>query len=178
MRPELRDRLMAKLDELARQLDEPDFASASSRTVRILQKLTEIMEPATSRNKLATFLDEMPEPSRMDELLMLASIRFMPFMLRAWLKGLASKADRNLPALPSGRPGVDVQTRQDVIDFVADLFKHGVSLEMSKKRAALHFAISESTVQRVWDDRGGVPEPDFKSAAKWLEKGLDNELRP
>lgn len=174
MRPELRNKLIAKLDELAKKFGDEDFPTGAAHVSDVLQKLAREMQLMSTRERLVALFDELPEPSKTDELFMLASLHFLPAMLRVWFKEFAATAGKELPSPPGGRPSVDPNIRAKVIAYILELFGKQVSLEIGKKRAALRFDLSESTVQRIWDDRGGLPEPDFKSAMRWIAEELSS----
>jgi hypothetical protein len=48
----------------------------------------------------------------------------------------------------------------------------GCSTEIGKRRAAAKFELSDSTVQRIWDDRGNIDDADFWSALNWASREL------
>jgi hypothetical protein len=100
-------------------------------------------------------------------MLLLGSLKHLPQIIRVWLCQAAEVAEAELPS-PTGRPPVDSKARVEIVAYVGQLHTRGTSLEISKRRAAQRFGQSESTVQRIWDDRGNLEEADLRSVLRWL----------
>lgn len=175
MTPELRDRLVKRLDELTRDFGGNDFVTGAAGAALLFEKLAAAMEPMTSTEKLNAFLDAMPQPSKAQELYLFAFLRFLPSMFRVWITKLGKISSDTLPPQPGGRPATDQKTRVEVVAFILQLIGKKVDVEIAKKRAALRFGISEGTVQRIWDDRDKLPDPDFKSTLKWISDEIGSE---
>lgn len=169
MRPELSDRLIGRMDELSQRFNDMTIVESFAHSAQILRRFAERLELADNREKLNALFDQMPEPSILEEKLMLATVKYLPQIARVWIKQFAAGASKELPAPPGGRPRATNETQNaEIIAYVLSLFGKGVSLEISKKRAGLHFGVSETTVQRIWDNRAAVGEADFCSALKWI----------
>ena len=168
MRQDLRDKVLMRFDELAKWVGDEDFEDSVQHVLRTLVVFQEWVLKMKTRDDLKKFLDDMPEPSRTEEKLLLGTLRYLPLIVRVWIKRLAKIAYKKIPAPPSGRPGTDLRIRARVSAYVGKLHTEGYALEVSKKSAARKFALSEGTVQRIWDDRGSIDEADFRSAFNWL----------
>ncbi len=168
MKSELRDKILQLVEENFRWLGAKDYNDAMAITRRVLIRLLDITEPMKTREDFARGLDTLEDPSPVQRRLILAGIRFLPQIIRATLRRAADAAKKEIPS-PTGRPPTDQQLRANIVAYVNQLHLKGLTLELSKKRAAQRFGVSESSVQRSWDDRRNMEEADFRSALKWLE---------
>jgi hypothetical protein len=157
------------MNELAQRYNSMTVVETFAYSSRIFRRLAELVELADSEEKLNALFDQMLEPSILEEKLMLATMKYLPQIARFWIKQFATGALKELPGPPGGRPrATDEAQNAEIVACVVNLFGKGVSLETSKKRAALRFGVSETTVQRIWDNRATVGEADFSSALKWI----------
>jgi hypothetical protein len=168
-------KLINRMEELFRWAGAADYDDGMRQFRAILLRLVEGSEAIKTREDLARTLNQLENPSLLQRQLMLGSMRYLPQILRRWLREGAEVAEEVIPAPPTGRPPVDLQARAAVVEYVSELHKKGCSLELSKKRAGERFGFSESTVQRIWDDRGSLDDADFRSALRWLAE--PNESR-
>ncbi len=168
MRPDLRDKLIDRFEERMRWAGAKDWDEGTEDFLRLLEALREKVLLMKTKEDLAALLDQMPNPSWWEQKLLFGFLKHLPEILRVWAVQIASGAEKLLPAPPGGRPPVDLQRQVEIIMYVGQLHTDHYSMEISKKRAAAKFGISESTVQRIWDDRGSIDEADFRSAANWI----------
>ena len=175
MDPEFREKIIKKWDEFMRDAGAADYEAGMDKAVQVFQYFANQISLIRTKEALRNTLDKFPEPSPIEKKLILGVFRYLPEILRYGAKQLGDKAERELPAPPSGRPTVDLQQKAEIVTYVGTLIIKGCSAEAGKKRAAARFGISESTVQRIWDDRGSIDEADFRSAPNWLtaQKGAD-----
>jgi hypothetical protein len=167
---EFQVKLIERMEELFRWAGAADYDAGMRQFRGILLRLVERSEAIKTREDLARALNELENPSLLQRQLMLGSMRYLPQILRRWLREAVEVAEEEIPAAPTGRPPIDLQARAAVVEYVSQLHKRGCSLELSKKRAGERFTFSESTVQRIWDDRGSIDEADFRSALRWLSE--------
>ena len=113
-------------------------------------------------------LDQMPELSLLQRRLVFGTLKYSPQIIRFVLKEMSKTAEITLPEIPTGRPGMELQERSRIVNFVGDQHKRVASLHRCMKVAAERFGVSEATVQRAWDDRTSLDDAGFRSALKFL----------
>lgn len=170
--PEFRDKLVSRWEELMIDTGAPDYETAISRAVQVFQFFLDNLSLIRTKEDLRNVLGRLPDPSALEKKLIWGVFQFLPQIFRYGAKQLAAKAERDLPPLPRGRPNIDLERKADIVAYVGKLHMQGCSLEISKKRTAARFTISESTVQRIWDDRGSIDPADFRSALNYLMKPI------
>ena len=170
MKAELAEKLIERMDTALRLAGTEDYGIAMTRTLVLLNFFVEKIEMIKTKDDLRRVLHESGDPDYVEEKLLLASFRFLPQLLKYGAKKLAQSTAVGLPDVPGGRPSCDEHKKRAVVDYVGKLHTDGYSMKVAKKRAADKFHISESTVQRAWDNRskssGG--EADFNSVVRWL----------
>jgi hypothetical protein len=166
--PEFRDKLVAKIEEAYKWAGAADYDAGMKQALQVAEFFLNQLSSIRSKEELRLLLDKLPAPSFLEKSLILGVTRYLPQILRYGTRQLAESAERDAPGVPRGRPGVDLQQRADVIAHIGALIVKGCSDEAAKRRAAAKFAISKSTVQRIWDDRASVGEADFRSALKYI----------
>ncbi len=172
VRREYRDAITSKFEDQMVALGAKDFDDGLRRIARFLEFFTSNVNQIRTREQLQRVLDDMPDLSRMNFLLVLGTLTFLPQLLRFSIQKLAQKIDEDLPPIPPGRPGLDVVTKQQIIAHIGRRHMSGYSLEQAKKSAAIQFEQSESTIQRAWDGRGDIGDVDFRSVVKFLEEDV------
>ena len=171
MRAEQRDKLIERIDQAAQRFGAADFADGVRQASQFLETWLARFALVKTKDDLKKLLDEMPDPSLLEEKLILSLLRYLPQILRVWAKRLAEQAEEDFPAAPGGRPSTDLRERAEIVAYIGKLHLQGCSLELSKKRTATRFGRSESTIQRIWDNRGSIQPADFRSALKWVMEG-------
>jgi hypothetical protein len=171
---EFREKLIARVEETVKWAGAPDYDTGMQQAMQIFEVLLSRMSLMRTKEDLRNLFDKMPNPSPLEKKLILAVAQYLPQIFRYGAKQLAEKLEGDAPALPRGRPNVDLERKAEIVAFAGKLHMQGCSLEISKKRAAAKFGISDSTVQRIWDDRGNIDDADFRSALKWLTKEIRN----
>lgn len=68
-----------------------------------------------------------------------------------------------LPALTGAPVKTDINTRRQVIQFIAGLYAKQVRVGDAQTRAAQKFHISKRSVQRIWHQRGQFAEQPFQT---------------
>jgi hypothetical protein len=171
MRAEIREKLIERMEEAVRWAGSPDFETGMEVAYRFFDVMRDGVARMKTKDDVRKFFDDLPDPSPLEEALILASAKFAPQMISSAVKKFAAMIAADTPRLPRGRPKTDFQEKARIVAYVGKLHIQGCSLELSKTRAAKRFGVSESTVQRIWDDRASIGEPDFHSAMTWLLSG-------
>ncbi len=172
MRAELRDQIISKLEEQIIAAGSESYDDGMTTVSKLLKYLQSNFEPLSSKEKLQQILDSSPEPSWMQMRLFEGALNYLPQIMKYGVQQLAKAVETDLPALPRGRPGLNLVTKEKIVAFVGKQHMKGYSLEQAKTSAAKHFGESRSTIQRVWDDRGNLGDVDFQSVLKFLTDGL------
>ena len=170
MRVELREKVIERLEEVSKWAGAPDFDAGMQQATKFFTLMQDATARMQTKDALRKLLDELPDPTPAEEALLSATANFMPQIISVVLKQLA-RVIQNAAPVPPGRPSVDFLQKGQVVAYVGKLHTQGCSLELSKARAAQKFGLSESTVQRTWDDRGSLGDADFRSALRWLLDG-------
>jgi hypothetical protein len=168
-----RDRIVAEMEHVFRKAGADDYDSGMAHFKEILDSFLECYEPMRSKENLITLLDALPEPSWLTMRFTMGVFQYAPQLLRHGLKQMAARAEEDLPEVPRGRPGLDAFTKAQIVAKVGKWHVAGYSLDQAKKRVALHFNVSESTVQRAWDDRRNREAVDFRSVVKFLTEDAE-----
>lgn len=175
MRAELRDKFVLDTEQLFISAGAEDYEQGAQQFVKLLEFLHSNFHRIQTKEQLGAVLDELPEPSWKERLFIVGGVKFLPHLLHFGIKQLARIADETLPAVPSGRPGIDLQTREKIVAHVGRQHTKGYTLEQAKRSAALRFCVSEGTVERVWDDRASIGEADFRFVVKFFTDGPDED---
>jgi hypothetical protein len=168
MDAKLRDRIIGRIEDSFRWAGASGFDEGMRQATRVLTFFLEGFEQMRTREELVQLLDSMPEPNFAQEKMILGVLGFLPQMIRAGAGKLAKKLEDEVPAPTGGRPPIPQQTRAEIVAFMGDLHTRGTSLGACKKRASAKFGYSESTVERMWLERGNIDEVDFRSSTRWL----------
>jgi DNA invertase Pin-like site-specific DNA recombinase len=101
--------------------------------------------------KVFSLISSLPEPKPENFEKLLAFMRTLPYFLRAQLQAAA----KDLPPSPGGRPrGLTPDQSREVCQQIGQLYGEGVDLASAKRRMALRYGVSLSTIQRAWKERG------------------------
>lgn len=171
MKVELREAIIARFEDAVIYAGAESYDKGMQQFGRLLEFLNRAFDPIRSKEQLRTLFDQMPEPSLLERRLIFGTMRYLPQILRFGLKQLSMTAEITLPKAPTGRPGMGLQEKVRIVDFVGSQHKHVISLDRCMKDAAKRFRVSEATVQRAWDDRTNLDDADFRSALKFLADG-------
>jgi hypothetical protein len=170
VRPATRDAIISELERAMISLGAEDFDSGTAKCQRALDWFQRNYHPLRSKKDFATFLDEVPEPSFWRKRMILGVFRHSAHLVRFALTRIATVAEDTLPTNPSGRPGLDAIEKARIVVHVGRRYTAGYALDQAKKSAATKFGVSESTVQRAWDDRGNRAEVDFRTVLRFIEE--------
>jgi hypothetical protein len=111
----------------------------------------QVWQSANNREEAVRFLEKLPEPKPENFEKLLAFMRTLPYFLRAQLQAAA----KDLPPSPGGRPrGLTPDQSREVCQQIGQLYGEGVDLANAKRRMALRYGVSLSTIQRAWKERG------------------------
>jgi hypothetical protein len=176
VKPSSRDKLIAEVERVFVFAGATDYDSAALIFGKLLQWVQERYCPMRSKRDLSALLDAMPEPSWMEKRFLFGAFRYMPQLVRYWLKRVGNHVEDDFPEIPRGRPGLDAFTKEQIIAHVGKRHIAGYTLDQAKKRAAKKFEVSEAAVQRAWDDRGNRNAVDFRSVLKYLASGGENDV--
>lgn len=171
MKPSTRDAIINATEEALRWAGAKDFDSGMSDFRKMIEKLLERHAPMQSKERFANALDSLPEPTFFQLRLIKGIFRYFPQVLRYGARELARKAEDELPALPAGRPGLDIYEKTQIIAEVSRKQLRGYNLKQAKTQTARQFNLSFATVQRAWDDRANRGEVDFRSVISCLSDG-------
>jgi hypothetical protein len=84
-----------------------------------------------------------------------ARVKIAPFHMRRQL----AETVKALPHFPGGQKSkLTEEQRRGMIDDIASFVRNGLELRGVKDRAARKYAVSISTVQRVWRNRAKIPD--------------------
>jgi hypothetical protein len=175
VKAELRDKFVLDTEQLFIGAGAESYEQGAQQFAKLLEFLHSNFHRIQTKEQLGAVLDELPEPSWKERLFILGGVKYLPHLIHFGIKQLTRIADKTLPAVPSGRPGIDLQTREKVIAHVGRQHTKGYSLEQAKWSAARKFGISNGTVQRLWDDRASIGEADFRFVVKFFTDGPDAE---
>lgn len=168
VKAELRDEIISRVEKSLILAGAKDYDEGMQQLARLLDFITRNFGQCRTKDQLAAVLNEMPQPAMLESRLFLGTLKYLPQIIRFGLKRLATIAEDTLLEVPTGRPGLELQERVKIVDFVGDQHKHVPSLDRCMKQAASWFHVSEATVQRAWDDRTSIDPADFRSALKFL----------
>jgi hypothetical protein len=176
VKPSSRDRIIAEMERVFILAGAKDYDSGMAQYRKILDWLNRQYEPMSSKPNLASALDAMPEPSWLTVRFMLGVFQYAPQLIRYGLKELSSRAEEDFEEIPRGRPGLDAFSKAQIVAHIGKRHMAGYSLDQAKKSAARQFGVSETTIQRAWDDRRNRGAVDFRSVLKFLaEDSKDGE---
>jgi hypothetical protein len=167
----LREEIVARLEESIILAGAEDYDKGMQQFARMLEFVNRNFDPIRSKEQLRAVLDEIPDVSFLQARLFLGTAKYIPQIIRFSLKHLATASEDDLPPVPTGRPGLKLQEKTRIVDFVGNQHKSITSLDRCIKKAAERFRVSEATVQRAWDDRASLDPADFRSVLKFLEDG-------
>jgi hypothetical protein len=168
--PEFREKVIARWEKLIQDTGAPDHETAMQQLIQGFEKVLVVFSLVRTKQDLRNLLDKLPEPNLVEKKLILGFFQWAPQIVQYGVKQFAAKLERELSALPRGRPGTDLQQKAEVVTYVGTLIMKGCSTEVGKRRAAAKFGLSDSTVQRIWDDRGNIEDADFRSTLTWITK--------
>ena len=168
MDAELRERIILKIEQAYTVAGAKSYDQGMQQFGKMLELINSHYDPMRSKEQLRTLLDQMPEPSFLQKRLIFGVVKYLPQLLRFGIKQLSEHAELSLPLIPTGRPGLDLQTRFKIVEFVGDQHKRVTSLDRCMTNAAEKFSVSKATVQRAWDDRASIEDADFRSVLKYL----------
>jgi len=168
---ELREEILTRFEKAIMHAGAENYDQGMQQFGKILEYLHKNFDPIRSKESFRAVFDDMPDPSRLELRLILGVLNFLPQIARYALKHLVTIAEDDLPAIPTGRKGLELQEKVRIVDFVGNQLKHVRSLDRCIKTAAERFHTSESTVQRAWDDRTSIDPADFRSALRYLADG-------
>lgn len=110
----------------------------------------EVWQNANNREEAVRFLENLPEPKPENFEKVLTFLQTLPYLLR----GLLQDAAKALPPSPGGRPrGLRPEDNREVCKQIGQLYGEGVELADAKRRTAMRYGVSLSTIQRAWKDR-------------------------
>ena len=111
----------------------------------------QVWQTVTNREEAVRLLENLPEPKPENFEKVLAFLRTLPYFLRAQLQTAA----KDLPPSPGGRPrGLTPEQSREVCRQIGLLYSEGVDLADAKRRMALRYGVSPSTIRRAWKERG------------------------
>ena len=150
MKEETCEQVLRAADEVAGVFGYPSFCEGIDVFFRYVEEQAAFLKPVRTREGFREILLEEPEPSRADLLMLLATMRGLPFLFRKMLPKLA----KELPPDPGGHPrSLTPQESLDVCVEVGVLLGQGVALTDAQTRVAQRKDVSVRTIQRVWQNR-------------------------
>lgn len=154
-----REEIVAALERAIALAGAKDYESGIEQAEKLLRFGLDGIERIRTRDALRKTLDASDQMSKHEQKLFLVFVKLLPQIFRLGLKKAAKDAERNLPALPGGRPraatGNETKT---IIDFVAKLHRAGVEFKVAKKRASMKFDVGLRTIERLWSKRATIEE--------------------
>lgn len=159
MNREFCERLVLELEQVGQKMG-MDFYETMKKAPIVVDRwkvyyLTaqEIWRNADNREEAVRFLENLPEPKPENFEKVLTFLQTLPYLLR----GLLQDAAKALPPSPGGRPrGLNPEDSREVCKQIGQLYGEGVELAEAKRRMAMRYGVSLSTIQRAWKDRSPV----------------------
>ena len=175
MEPNTRDKIIEIMEQSLVLAGAKDYDTGMAQIGKLFDYFQRNYEPMRSKEHLKALLEAMPEPPFLKKRFLFGALRYAPQLIRYGSKELVKMTEENLPEIPRGRPGLDTYKKAQIVAKVGRWHTAGYTLDQAKKRAARHFNVSESTVQRAWDDRQNRGEVDFRSVLKFIAEGSEDE---
>jgi len=175
VRPEMRDQLVAALDETAKAVGVETFEQGVDLVCRFGEKLMPLLEQVRTREKAMAALDQMPDFPPEEEPLAVAAFRMLPQFLGIQLREQLPSVLKDLSGARKGRRRALSNDKQAAVcNFIGKLYREGVEMRDCKKRASLRFNVATRTVDRIWANRGTMScnrmEPDLQDVMTWTKK--------
>jgi hypothetical protein len=179
MQPKTVDKFLDSADETARFLGGKSFEEGSDLAYRIFSRMAALFETIRTREDLARKLAKS-ELSKGEEWLLLAVVRFAPFLLKFGIRKLNEFAEKSLPSAPNRQPAVPATKQVIMLEFINKLhFENGISKEDAMQRAATRFGCAKRTVERYYANRVSIlengPEPTFHDVVDGLREVYENK---
>jgi hypothetical protein len=180
VRSEMRDHILAALDETAKALGAETFEQGVELVCRIVEKFMPLLAQLRTRERAIAVLDQMPDFPPEEEPLAVAAFRMLPQFLGIQVRKQLPGVLKELPGGKKGRRRALSGDQQAALcTFIRKLYLDGVEMRDCKKRASLHFNVATRTVQRIWANRASVSGkrmvPDSQDVMNWIMKILTDD---
>jgi hypothetical protein len=175
VRLEMREQIVAALDEAAKSVGAESFDQGIDLVCRIVEKFMPSLEQMRTRERAIAALDQMPDFPPEEEPLAVASFRMLPQFLGIQARKQVPEVLKDLPGGKKGRRRALASDQQaEVCNFIGKLHLNGVEMRDCKKRASMRYNVAPRTVERIWANRaklsGKRMEPDFQDVMNWTKK--------
>jgi hypothetical protein len=171
---ELRDRLLAITDEKAAKIGVDGLHGFFDQVCTIFEKLGQYLAPMRTRDGLVATLDSV-ELTEEEQRIALGLAEHFGHFIRETVTALVDLGIKDLPPVPSGRKRVlTSELARKINAYVLHIYETNVDLKVCKKRAAQKFAVSYTTVQRAWSNRGRMQSTasDANEVVEYVRKKL------
>lgn len=129
---------------------------------------------ARDRETFSASLDQMPEPSRAERVVIFAIVEHLPAIVGFFLRQAAAEARKDLPAPPGGRTRVfEPAQEKEICSYIGELQAQGYETLIAKESAARRYRTSVATISRVWKRRKRPYErkPRFQQLIEYIKTG-------
>ena len=135
MKPATRDAIINEFERVFMLAGASDFDDAMTKTGKVVDWFQQHYHPMRSKKHFAELLDSFPEPSWLRVRFILGTLQYAPHLVRFGLKRFTEMVEEDLPAIPTGRPGLDAFSKEQVIAHIGKKHMAGYTLDQAKKSA-------------------------------------------
>ena len=154
MKEENAAKIIKGADDLYKVFGFQTFERGTNYICDTLDDLIHQLEVTTSREMVKEALMKAPEPSRVELIAIVTTLKNMPFVLRRLLPVVTKEYQSQLPYPKGGRPkALSPEQCQKMCRAIGRLFAVGVELADAQQRMTLRFGVSLRTIQRAWQNR-------------------------
>jgi hypothetical protein len=137
-----------------------------------LDKNRTFIEAMRSREALKALAQSCPEEVAIKySPIVIGFVRLAPTLAnRDIMRAIHLEARDNPITVPSGRPrALDDASKHKICDSVSELSRKGAQTSDAQERTAQRFGVSKRTVERIWRQRGQLPEPEPQNLSELIE---------
>lgn len=164
-----KNRIADALDKHFRNMGKENYDGAMEWFCTTLEKTLAVANTMRTRKDLLRTLDEMPELTPAELLLLNAGIKAIPLLIRKELKRAVKEGADDLGSLP-GRDSILPPTEMNKIrDEISRLHRQGCELYICKQRVATGYGISVRTVERIWNGRAKESAISDRQAVAYMD---------
>jgi hypothetical protein len=169
-----REKMVAAAEEAILSLGEPTYEDGMKKAVKVLEFFTNCARSIQTRDEFRAALDACEPLSKSEATVALFAMQHLPSLARVCIKMLAKNVAADFPAPPGGRlPALTAQEAKEAVDYVWDLTRKKLPMDVAKLRAAQKYGCSRRTIDRLCANRDSEPEdkPTMAEVIKRLTQG-------
>lgn len=160
MKKETAEKLAKAMDRAAVQITGgSDLETATSEVMEFLEWLLELMRRFRSYAQVRDTLLQMQEPSPKTRMLITASLRLAPSMVKTWFKSRTSAFLAEQQG-PKGHPfAIPADQHWSIcLEILACELNEGVTKARAKQIVAKRHKVHSRTIHRIWMNRSHHPQ--------------------